>query len=154
MNFVNEYLSADDYEKYIEPYKAKTGIKSLYLSDWTIDKEANCFLVNTHRVRQDMYEGDFSITLWLFLFSGEYIKFEQHTPLGSKRADGSYKVTNIIKEIDIPQSLQGKEQALFAVLKEAMEKSKGVGVFGADDIKEYELSLDVSEVIIKAVSLS
>lgn len=35
-----------------------------------------------------------------------------------------------------------------------MEKSKGVGVFGADDIKEYELSLDVSEVVIKAVNLS
>lgn len=83
----------------------------------------------------------------LFLYSGEYIKFEQHTPLGSKRVDGSYRVTNVIKEINIPQSLQGKEQALFAVLKEAMEKNKGVGVFGADDIKQYELTLDVSEVM-------
>jgi len=144
MTFINEYLSEDDYKKYIDPYKARSGVKSLFLEDWTIDRERESFLTLTHTAREDMYEGDYSITFWLFLWKGEYIRFEQHQPIGEKVAKHHFKVTNIIKKIDIPESLTNKEE-LFTVLKEAMDVNEGSGIFGSEKNK-CEITLDLSEV--------
>ena len=70
MAFVNEHISAEDYEKYIETYKRQAGAPGLFLEDWTIDRERECYLTCTHTVRQDMYEGNYSITKWLFFWEG------------------------------------------------------------------------------------
>jgi len=145
MTFINEYLSEDDYKKYIDPYKARSGVKSLPVRRWTVDRERESFLTLTHTVREDMYEGDYSITYWLFLWEGEYITFVQHRPAIRKLYDHYFKATNIIKKIDLPESLTSRKEELFTILKEAMVVNRGSGVVGSQK-KKCEITLELSEV--------
>ncbi len=143
MAFVNEKVGSSNLE--VNKYTAslKSGVP--FIEEWTIDREIECVLIQSWTARQDMYEGEFSLTGWLFYWKSEWITFTKQTDLGGKISDNCWESRTKIINLIIPDSISCHKQVILKDLRSALQT---YGVAGAFDTKKYQfkLILDQSEV--------
>jgi len=150
VTFINEKGGLDrlaESQRYAEIYHKDTGKNESFINeDWTIDRERGMLLVCVHNERQDMYEGNFGLSSWLFYWHGEWIHFAQKDSLGGKISDIHWRKTRTITNIKLSNSIKISYLEMFKDLKEAFQMYRFVGAF---DKTEYlfDLTLDYSKVI-------
>lgn len=108
--------------------------------------EREMLLVCLYKEREDMYEGNFHRSRWVFYWNGEWVRFLQHD-YGKELFDNHWKKTRIIKEITMSSAVKNKALDLFCDLKEAFEAYRIIGAGEEGDEYLFDLTLDVSEVI-------
>jgi hypothetical protein len=150
MGFVNQrgfLVDEAERKRYNDLYvQANGGKGGLGSANWTIDREREMLLVCLYREREDMYEGDFHISGWVFYWHGEWVHFLQHN-YGKKLADSYFKVTREIKEITMPISVKKDTETFFNDLKEAFEEYRISGALSDNPNLHVDLTLDMSEVL-------
>ncbi len=149
MAFVNVEtmnLSREEKKKYNDLYaSAHSGNGSVKGLEWTIDRDREILLVCKYKERQDMYEGDFDLSYWLFYWHGEWIEFVQKKFSGVWVTDDHLKLARKIIKIDIPLAMAHLKEEIFHDIKDAFQVFR---VAGAIETRNYQfdLTLDVSEV--------
>ncbi len=150
MAFVNERgFMVDEAErtKYTDLYVSANGGKgSLGSANWTIDRERKMLLVCLYTEREDMYEGNFHRSRWVFYWQGEWVNFLQKD-YGKKVSDNHWQKTREIKEITMPTAIKKDEMIFFSDLKEAFQAYRVIGASEDDANYWFDLTLDISEVL-------
>ncbi len=150
MAFVNEkggLQRAVDSEKYAALYNKETGKQISFLNQqWTIDRDRKMLLVCTYEERQDMYEGDFFLSSWLFYWRNIWVSLSLKDYDFRRLSKDHYELTRKIIKIDFPQAPSSNQEVMFNDLRQAFQAYK---VIGARAEREYrcDLTLDYSEVI-------
>lgn len=149
MAFVNiRGFMVDEAErkKYNDLYIKAGGTGGLGCEDWTIDRERNMLLVCLRTERENMYEGNFSRSHWVFYWHGEWVRFMQQDH-GKKLGDSYFQVTREINEIMMPVSIKEVALAFFNELKEAFEAYRITGAGYRNPNLKVDLTLDISGLI-------
>lgn len=150
MAFVNEkggLARMAESQKYAELCNKATGRNVSFINEqWTIDREREMLLVCTYIVRQDMYEGDFGLSKWLFYWRGKWISFYQQDSLGGMVSDTYWRKTRKITEIKMPEEVNASQVEMFQDLKEAFQVYRIVGYRDTDKYR-FDLTLDYGEII-------
>ncbi|MFZ3192529.1 MAG: hypothetical protein WA154_04880 [Moraxellaceae bacterium] len=144
MAFVNEKVRSTNSE--VARYAATLATGLGFIESWTIDRERNLVLIEKWTARQDMYDGDFSITGWLFYWKGEWISFTKQTDLGGKISDKYWESRTKIKDLIVPTQYLDNRSDILNDLIDALQVYKVAGAFSEKDY-EFNLILDLSEVL-------
>ena len=150
MGFLNQLgytVNKEEKSKYNDLYiQANGGKGSLGSAQWTIDRDREMLLVCLYEEREDMYEGDFHRSRWVFYWHGEWVHFLQHD-YGKKIADSYFQITRKIKEITMPAAIKKEKMNFFNDLKEAFEEYRISGAVSKNRSLRVDLTLDISEVL-------
>jgi hypothetical protein len=149
MTFVNEkggFVRVAESEKYAELYNKATGKNISFINEqWTIDREREMLLICVYKHRQDMYEGDFGLSDWLFYWHDAWIAFTQKDGNDGKISDVHWQITRTITKIEMPLVVKKNQLEMFRDLKDAFLVYRIGGVFSTKDYR-FDLTLDLSEV--------
>jgi hypothetical protein len=137
MAFVNEYIPADDIEKYsIETIDKKFIVGGTTARDWTIDRERSMYLRNVARGREEFFHE----STWTFFWHGELLVVElEIVGGGGKRGEPGWSHWRV-RELELPKHLENRRDEILADLKEALTAYKDGGVFSANTT--YSVTLD------------
>lgn len=103
-------------------------------------------LVCIYVERQDMYEGDYNLSTWLFLWRGEWIRFTQQDSLGGRISEKHWQSTRKIISVDMPKPVKAVQLDMYRDLEEAFRVYRLSGAFSVDDYI-FDLKLDYSQVL-------
>lgn len=150
MAFVNErgfMVNEVDRKKYNDLYvQANKGKGDLGSADWTIDREREMLLVCLYTERQDMYEGNFHRSNWVFYWHGEWVHFLQQDH-SEKISENHWRKTREVKEITMPDIVKKDAVTFYSDLKEAFKVYRRIGAGEGGREYLFDLTLDISEVL-------
>jgi hypothetical protein len=136
MTFVNEYIPAEDIEKYEIKKIDDFFLKGHYQPTWTIDRERNIYLRYLKNGREEAAQD----LEFYFYWQGHAIFLRVHVDGGGKRGGPGWSHYSflrmgrpevhftVIKEILLPDELKQHQAQIIADLKDALIAFKDFGV--------------------------
>jgi len=143
MAFINEYISAEDYEKYgIAAIDLKYVVGGCNSLDWTVDKGRNIYL---RQVANGPHEPElFGKQTWTLFWEGELVEVGLDL-IDSKGRRGAPCWAHIqVRYINLPPHLEQRRPEVVECLREALLAYKDGGVYSAST--EFSLTLGVRTV--------
>ena len=142
MPFVNEYIPAEDFEKYGLHEIDKRQASAVRARDWTVDRERGIYLRELNRGREEFsYES-----YWTFFWRGSAYTIELHAIEGGGRpgAPGWAKWGLVrVNGQDAPAGLPQPAEEFLADLHDALLAYKDGGWFAQCTDFEVELGYKV-----------
>jgi hypothetical protein len=136
MPFVNEYIPAEDIEKYhLKEIDKKFIVGGTNARDWTIDRERNIYLRNV-AIGGGAEPEIRNQTKWSFLWRDELLTLRLDLIDGGGRGYGSsddsgwshWRLVWLNGSHGLPAHLHPQKEQIFDTLKEALTAYKGGGV--------------------------
>lgn len=140
MSFVNEYISAEDAEKYQLEEIDKQFFPGTHARDWTIDRVRNIYLRNVELGggSDPDLRNQYKWTLYwhgdLLLLGTELL---DHGGEIGQPGWSHWKLTSL----DLPEQLRPYKEDILADLNEALLAYKGSGIYSTNT--EYEITVDI-----------
>jgi hypothetical protein len=147
MPFVNEYIPADDIEKYdLKTIDQKFIVGGTNARDWTIDRERNIYLRNVANGGGNEPEIR-NQTTWSFFQHGEILtlRLDLITGGGGRREPGwsHWRLVRVNGSYGLPELLKPFKEQILQDLKSALLAYKDGGVYSS--CISYDVVLDISE---------
>ncbi|RMH87402.1 hypothetical protein EBB59_13075 [Lysobacter pythonis] len=149
MTFVNEFIPAEDVEKYgLKEIDKHFIVGGTNARDWTIDRERDIYLRNVANGREDWRNQ----TKWTFYWRGEELTL--HLDLlestGEKPEDPSWSHWRLVRingSYGLPEHLKTQKDEILETLQEALLVYGDFGVYtsGAEYNQESSVTLDIAE---------
>lgn len=149
MAFINEYVTQEDREKYFPKYEI---LQRYYPRAWTIDKEIESILFVKSKDRDDMSSselekkyGEYYRQWDIFLLDRCFLEIEWLMP--KREAYYQNKSIFFIREVRKINDVSFNVFQFFKKFTEAMEVSRGVGVYG-DKTKYREFEIHFTDMTV------
>lgn len=144
MPFVNEFIPAEDVEKYglkeIDKHFVVGGTNS---RQWTIDRARDIYLRNVSRGREEFRNQ----TEWTFYWHGEELtlRLDLLEGKGGRGEPGwsHWKLVWLNGSHGLPAHLKASKEQVLQDLKDALTAYKDFGVYSSNT--DYSVTLDISE---------
>jgi hypothetical protein len=138
MAFVNEYIPAEDFDKYglaeIDSKFLATGVKS---RTWTIDRDREIYLRHVAAGRDELS----GVSTWNLYWKGNLLWFKQQG-LAHRGSPGTPCWAHIkVSKFDIPEPLRIHRDEIYQDLRDAFMAYRDGGVFATST--EYSMQLDI-----------
>ncbi len=143
ISFVNEYIPADDMEKYqIKEIDKKFVIGGTNARDWTIDRDRDIYIRNVANGREDIRHQ----TTWTMYWNGDLLEMRLDSLRGGGQRGGpgwsQWKLYGLETRC-LPEHLKSQRHEILDALREALLAYKDGGVFASSTT--YEVILDIAE---------
>jgi hypothetical protein len=146
MPFINEFIPAEDVEKYcLKAIDQKFIVGGTNSRQWTIDRERNIYLRNVARGGGAEPEIR-NQTKWSFFWCGELLtlRLDSITGGGGRGEPGwsHWKLVMVNGSYGLPTHLKAKKDEFLVDLKEALTAYQGAGVYSTT-YTSYSVVLEV-----------
>ena len=138
MAFLNEYIPAEDVDKYGLAEKddrfLATGVKS---RTWTVDRNRDIYLRRVATGRDELS----GVTTWSLYWKGDLLWFQrQGVAYRGKPGGPCWSHTRVTKFV-IPSHLESNREEIYQDLRDAFMTYRDGGVFATST--EYSMQLDI-----------
>ncbi|MDO5611033.1 MAG: hypothetical protein Q4G62_09750 [Pseudomonadota bacterium] len=144
MAFVNEFIPAEDVEKYrLKEIDKHFIVGGTNARDWTIDRERDIYLRNVANGREDWRNQ----TEWTFYWRGDELTLRLDL-MGGRGGRGEpgwshWKLVWLNGSYGLPEHLKAHKEEVLETLEEALLAYKDFGVFSSNT--DYSVTLDIAE---------
>ncbi|RMH87401.1 hypothetical protein EBB59_13070 [Lysobacter pythonis] len=145
MTFVNEFIPAEDVEKYgLKEIDKHFIVGGTNARDWTIDRERDIYLRNVANGREDWRNQ----TKWTFYWQGEELTLRMDLLEGrGERGEPGWSHWKLIRlngSYGLPKHLKANKDEILKTLIEALTVYRGGGVYSGE-YASYSVTLDIAE---------
>lgn len=145
MPFANEFIPAEDAEKYgLKEIDKHFVVGGTNARDWTIDRERNIYLRNVANGREEFRNQ----TEWTFYWRGEELtlRLDLLEGKGGRGEPGwsHWKLVWLNGSHGLPGHLKASKEQVLQDLKDALTAYRGAGIYSAD-YADYSVTLDIAE---------
>lgn len=134
------------YEGSLMDIKSLIENRNYKISQGLFDRERKCFLIKIFDGSVKEWSTD-SISFWLMSLDKEIIEFSKDLIEYKKIDDFSVVSIQKITSLKIPNNSRFDRSYIVSLIIDALKEYKEVGVSYAHKIKNYDLTVDASEVL-------